>query len=165
MLVIQQEENYEDYTEGKRLGLPPPAELQFWIDANEKKRRNLIPPPGIMPVQGFVINEPESGIFFMNGNTDIGFQRESEFHLAPTTELIRLQRQIKIDSEIAKEMFSRINYVIEARMVMKGLFECKASESNVRRIQVKDIVKEVEDHLKTYSSAGMDISWYVEGIR
>nr|GFA65431.1 hypothetical protein [Tanacetum cinerariifolium] len=41
---------------------------------------------------------------------------------------------------------------------MKGLFECKASESNVRRIQVKDIVKEVEDHLKTYSSAGMDIS-------
>ncbi|GKF76240.1 hypothetical protein Tco_0225684, partial [Tanacetum coccineum] len=49
--------------------------------------------------------------------------------------------------------------------VMKGLSECKASESNVRRIQVKDIVKEVEDHLKTYSSAGMDISWYVEGIR
>ncbi|GKC77246.1 hypothetical protein Tco_1128020 [Tanacetum coccineum] len=31
--------------------------------------------------------------------------------------------------------------------------------------QVKDIVKEVEDYLKTYSSAGMDISWYVEGIR
>ncbi|GJW64606.1 putative reverse transcriptase domain-containing protein [Tanacetum coccineum] len=49
--------------------------------------------------------------------------------------------------------------------VMKGLSECKASESNVRRIQVKDIVKEVEDHLKTYSSVGMDISWYVEGIR
>nr|GEU98858.1 retrovirus-related Pol polyprotein from transposon TNT 1-94 [Tanacetum cinerariifolium] len=41
---------------------------------------------------------------------------------------------------------------------MKGLSECKASESNVRRIQVKDIVKKVEDHLKTYSSAGMDIS-------
>nr|GEX98943.1 nodal modulator 1 [Tanacetum cinerariifolium] len=38
--------------------------------------------------------------------------------------------------------------------VMKGLSECKASESNVRRIQVKDIVKEVEDHLKTYLSAG-----------
>ncbi|GKA23785.1 hypothetical protein Tco_0709818, partial [Tanacetum coccineum] len=27
-----------------------------------------------------------------------------------------------------------------------------------RRIRVKDIVKEVEDYLKTYSSAGMDIS-------
>ncbi|GJY18010.1 hypothetical protein Tco_0389501 [Tanacetum coccineum] len=42
---------------------------------------------------------------------------------------------------------------------MKGLSECKALESNIRRIQVKDIVKEVEDYLKTYSSAGMDISW------
>ncbi|GKA81685.1 hypothetical protein Tco_0788377 [Tanacetum coccineum] len=28
-----------------------------------------------------------------------------------------------------------------------------------RRIQVKDIVKEVEDYLKTYSSAGMDNNW------
>ncbi|GJR79535.1 hypothetical protein Tco_0150320 [Tanacetum coccineum] len=41
---------------------------------------------------------------------------------------------------------------------MKGLSECKASESNIRRIRVRDIVKEVEDYLKTYSSAGMDIS-------
>nr|GEW00828.1 dol-P-Man:Man(6)GlcNAc(2)-PP-Dol alpha-1,2-mannosyltransferase [Tanacetum cinerariifolium] len=40
----------------------------------------------------------------------------------------------------------------------EGLAECKASASNLRCIQVKDIVKEVEDHLKTYSSAGMDIS-------
>ncbi|GJV08596.1 hypothetical protein Tco_1346252 [Tanacetum coccineum] len=51
------------------------------------------------------------------------------------------------------------------QLAVKGLSECKASESNIRRIQVRDIVKEVEDHLKTYSSAGMDISWYVEGIR
>ncbi|GKA02834.1 hypothetical protein Tco_0675615 [Tanacetum coccineum] len=35
--------------------------------------------------------------------------------------------------------------------------------SNYRRIQVKDIVKKVEDCLKTYSSDGMDISWYVDG--
>ncbi|GJX87241.1 hypothetical protein Tco_0339255 [Tanacetum coccineum] len=35
---------------------------------------------------------------------------------------------------------------------------------NLRRIQVKDIVREVEDYLKIYSSAVMDISWYVEGI-
>ncbi|GKC88967.1 V-type proton ATPase subunit A1 [Tanacetum coccineum] len=44
---------------------------------------------------------------------------------------------------------------------MKVLSECEASESNVRRIQVKYIVKKVEDYLKTYSSAGMDISWVV----
>ncbi|GKC59297.1 retrovirus-related pol polyprotein from transposon TNT 1-94 [Tanacetum coccineum] len=77
--------------------------------------RNLIPSYGVMPIKGLVINEPESCIFFMNGNTYIGFQRESEFHLTPTTELIRLQRQIKVYSKIAKEMFSRMNYVIEAR--------------------------------------------------
>ncbi|GKE16830.1 hypothetical protein Tco_1424407, partial [Tanacetum coccineum] len=53
----------------------------------------------------------------------------------------------------------------EYQLAVKGLSECKASESNVRRIQVKDIVKVVEDYLKTYSSAGMNISWYVEGIR
>nr|GEU49009.1 hypothetical protein [Tanacetum cinerariifolium] len=48
---------------------------------------------------------------------------------------------------------------------IEGLAECKSSMSNLRRIQVKDIIKEVEDYLKTYSSAGMDINWYVEGIR
>ncbi|GKA51614.1 hypothetical protein Tco_0744810 [Tanacetum coccineum] len=53
----------------------------------------------------------------------------------------------------------------EASAGSKGLAECKASVSNLRRIQVKDIVKEVEDYLKTYLSAEMDISWYVEGIR
>ncbi|GKA51934.1 hypothetical protein Tco_0745130, partial [Tanacetum coccineum] len=48
---------------------------------------------------------------------------------------------------------------------IEGLVECKALASNLIRIQVKDIIKEVKDYLKTYSSAGMDISWYVEGIR
>ncbi|GJW32501.1 hypothetical protein Tco_0052533 [Tanacetum coccineum] len=41
---------------------------------------------------------------------------------------------------------------------IEGLADCKASASNLRRIQVKVIVKEVENYLKTYSSAGMDIS-------
>ncbi|GJR30296.1 retrovirus-related pol polyprotein from transposon TNT 1-94 [Tanacetum coccineum] len=45
---------------------------------------------------------------------------------------------------------------------MQGLSECKTSESNVGRIQVKDIIKKVEDYLKTYSSAGMDISYVVD---
>ncbi|GKA58575.1 hypothetical protein Tco_0757763 [Tanacetum coccineum] len=39
-------------------------------------------------------------------------------------------------------------------MGIEGLAECKASVSNLRRIQVKDIFEEVEDYLKTYSSAG-----------
>ncbi|GKA77114.1 hypothetical protein Tco_0783575 [Tanacetum coccineum] len=136
--------------------------------------------------KGLVIKEPELGIFYMNWNMDVVFQKENEFHLTPTVELIRIQNQIKVNSEITSEMYRSMNYVIEARddcikarktgeivgsiqcpdsEVMKGLSECEASKSNARRIQVKDIVKEVEDYLKKYSSAGMDISWYVEGIR
>ncbi|GKD90462.1 hypothetical protein Tco_1365969, partial [Tanacetum coccineum] len=41
--------------------------------------------------------------------------------------------------------------------MIKGLADSKASASNLRDIQVKDIVKEVEDYLKTYSPAKMDI--------
>nr|GEX18014.1 retrovirus-related Pol polyprotein from transposon TNT 1-94 [Tanacetum cinerariifolium] len=42
---------------------------------------------------------------------------------------------------------------------MKGLSECKALKRNIKCIRVKDIVKKVEDYLKTYSSPRMDISW------
>ncbi|GJV44519.1 hypothetical protein Tco_1429055 [Tanacetum coccineum] len=123
--------------QAKKLGLPPPPVLAtFGMTVEDKKRKrteflkevfvtenitvdgmymNLIPPPGVVPIQGLVINEPESGIFFMNGNTYIAFQRESEFHLTPTTQLIRIQNQIKVDSEIAGEMFTKMIYVIEAR--------------------------------------------------
>ncbi|GKD53507.1 hypothetical protein Tco_1286894, partial [Tanacetum coccineum] len=99
--------------QAKRLGLPPLPELAiFGLTAEEKKRkrtefikemfvtkdvrvdgmnRNLIPPPRIVPIEGLVIKELESGIFYMNRNTDVVFQRESEFHLAPTIELIHIQ--------------------------------------------------------------------------
>nr|GEW76043.1 hypothetical protein [Tanacetum cinerariifolium] len=130
--------------EVKRLGLPPSPELAtFGLTAENKKRKrtelikevfitknvrvdgmdqNLIPPSRIMPIQGLVINELELDIFFMNGNTDIGFQREK----------IRLSVEEPLSTGLR--------------------------ESNIRRIQVKYIVKEVEDYLKTYSSAGKDIS-------
>nr|GEV57606.1 hypothetical protein [Tanacetum cinerariifolium] len=39
---------------------------------------------------------------------------------------------------------------------MKGLDECIASASNLRRIPVRDIAKKVEDYFKTYSSAKID---------
>ncbi|GKB64336.1 hypothetical protein Tco_0920522 [Tanacetum coccineum] len=93
-------------------GLPPPSELAtFGLTIEERKRkrtefiremfviedvrvdgmnRNLIPPPRVVPIKGLVIKEPESGIFYMNRNTDVSFQRESEFPLTPTIELIRI---------------------------------------------------------------------------
>ncbi|GJR51731.1 retrovirus-related pol polyprotein from transposon TNT 1-94 [Tanacetum coccineum] len=52
-----------------------------------------------------------------------------------------------------------MSLVDEHQRALKGLAECKASASNLRRIQVRYIVKEVEDYLKTYLSVGMDISW------
>nr|GEU93963.1 hypothetical protein [Tanacetum cinerariifolium] len=65
------------------------------------------------------------------------YDKENEFHLATTAQLIKIQNAIKVESVIA----------------------------SLRRIQVRDIIKKVKDYLKTYSSAGMDISWYVDGIR
>ncbi|GJU97618.1 hypothetical protein Tco_1326889 [Tanacetum coccineum] len=125
----------------------------------------------------------------------IVFQREEEFCLATTAQLIRLHSAIQRGTLEAEEMFKKRDMTIEARndvnqareivqdnldgldqnmlsveeplsarlSGIEGLAECKALARNLRRIQVKDIVKEDEDHMKTYSSAGMD-SWYVEGI-
>nr|GEY50443.1 hypothetical protein [Tanacetum cinerariifolium] len=122
--------------QAKKLGLPPPPALvTFRMTAREKKKRteflkevfvtkdikvdgmgkNLIPPFEVVPIEGLVSKEPKPGIFYMNRNTDIAFQRESEFHLTPAVQLIRIQNQIKVDSEIASEMFRTMNYVIKAR--------------------------------------------------
>ncbi|GKB36080.1 hypothetical protein Tco_0881022, partial [Tanacetum coccineum] len=131
---------FSEWLEAKRLGLPPPPELAtFRLTAEEKKKRtyfikemfvtedvrvdemnrNLIPPPGVVPIESLVIKEPESGIFYMNRNTDVVFQRESEFHLTPTVELICIQNQIKVNSEIASEMYISMNYVIETRKTVQ----------------------------------------------
>ncbi|GJZ90043.1 hypothetical protein Tco_0661970 [Tanacetum coccineum] len=167
----------------KKLGTPPLPELAHFlkpiIDKKRKRskvltevfvkenitvdgmKRNLIPPPGVEGRKGMVIKESEEGIFYYNGNFDLAFLRVLEFHLATTVQLVRLQYSIIRDSPEAKEVYKLLGLEIESRNeVLKGLFECKASEGNFRRIQVKDIVKEVEDYLKTYSSAGMDISWW-----
>ncbi|GJX03220.1 hypothetical protein Tco_0189136 [Tanacetum coccineum] len=181
--------------QAKNLGLPPPPALaSFGMTAEDKKRkrmetlkevfvkeridvdgtqRNITPPSGVVGKEGMVIQEPEARFFYFNANFDLVFQRESEFHVTSTVQLIRLLNHINLDSPEAREMYKIMEIEIDSRddvdkareIVMKGLSECKASESNIRRIRVKDIVKEVEDYLKTYSSAGMDISWYVEGIR
>nr|GEV53648.1 hypothetical protein [Tanacetum cinerariifolium] len=64
-------------------------------------------------------------------------------------------------ADIQSSIPTIVTDTLEAKLpdsdVMKGLSKCKASKSNIRCIRVKDIIKEVEDYLKTYSSAGMDI--------
>ncbi|GJY45242.1 hypothetical protein Tco_0434305 [Tanacetum coccineum] len=94
-----------------KLGISPPHELSaFRLSAAEKKRkrsseilkevfvkeyimvdgmhRNLVPPSGVEGSRGLVVSEPKSGIFFYNRNFDLVFQREEEFHLATTAQLI-----------------------------------------------------------------------------
>ncbi|GJS90168.1 hypothetical protein Tco_0772804 [Tanacetum coccineum] len=181
-------------TQAEKLGVPPPPQLTAArVSGDEKKRkrtskiikevfmseyivvdgkhRNLVPPLRVRGSIGLVISEPESEIFFYNGNFDLVFQREEEFHLATTTQLIRIQSAIQRDTPEGEVMFKKMELTIEARsdvtkarkivkenLDVKGIVECKASASNLKRIQVKDIVKKVEDYLKTYSSVGMDIS-------
>ncbi|GJT89647.1 hypothetical protein Tco_1078492 [Tanacetum coccineum] len=127
-------------TTAGKLGIPPPPQLiAFEITPAEKRKkrrakviqevfvkynimvdgmhRNLVPHVGVVGSHGLVIYEPEAGIFVYNGSFDMVFQRESEFHLATTKQLTRIQNAIKIDSVIAREMYDKMIYVIEARDV------------------------------------------------
>nr|GEV22983.1 RNA-directed DNA polymerase, eukaryota [Tanacetum cinerariifolium] len=111
-------------THAGKLGISPPPQLTaFGLSTLEKKKkrsyeftkkvfvkedivmdrihRNLVPPLGILPLEGLVISEPESRIFYYNGNFDLVFQRESEFHLATPPQLIRIHNAIKVNLEIA----------------------------------------------------------------
>nr|GEW09664.1 hypothetical protein [Tanacetum cinerariifolium] len=78
--------------------------------------KNLIPPPRVMPIEGLVIKEPESG-------------------------LIRIQNQIKVDLEIADEMFRKMVYVMK-EPVSGGL---KGNERILR-------VQSLREQHQTYSS-------------
>nr|GEX83310.1 hypothetical protein [Tanacetum cinerariifolium] len=136
--------------QAKKVGLPPPPELAtFGMTCEDKKRkrteflkemfvtedirvdgmnRNIIPPPKIILIDGFVISEPELSI-----------KEPLSDGLGGDEDQLSVKHQLAV----------------------KGLSECKALESNIRRIKVIDIVNKVEDYLKIYSSAGMDISWPV----
>ncbi|GKE82166.1 hypothetical protein Tco_1552166, partial [Tanacetum coccineum] len=125
-------------TQAGKLGLSPPSKLTtFRLTPAEKKRkrtsdmiqevfvqedirvdgmeRNLIPPQGVVGSPGLVINEPKAGIFYYNGNFDLVFQRENEFHLATTAQLIRQLKHIKRDTPEGKDMVKKLQFAIEAR--------------------------------------------------
>ncbi|GKC66687.1 hypothetical protein Tco_1099285 [Tanacetum coccineum] len=104
---------FSEWIEDKKVGLPPPPQelATFGMSPDDKKRkrtkflkemfvtkdirmdgmnRNLTPPTGIILIDRLFITEPKSRIFFMHRNTNVAFQRESEFHLTPTVQLIRI---------------------------------------------------------------------------
>ncbi|GKB73104.1 hypothetical protein Tco_0934516 [Tanacetum coccineum] len=204
ILCHSKEKKEDEIINAKKVGLPPLQELATFgktSEDNKRKRskmikhmfvkedvevdgtqRNVAPPAGVIGKIKHVIRKLEAGFFYLNGNCDLVFQRESEFHITSIIQLIRLQRLIIQDSPKAREMINTTEYEIESRndvtrareiveknldkplssglrgdevqlsekhqLAVKGLSECKASKSNVRRIQVKDTVKEVEDYLK-----------------
>ncbi|GJV14140.1 hypothetical protein Tco_1359463 [Tanacetum coccineum] len=79
-----------------KLGIPPPPQLTASdLPSAEKKRKRGV--EEIIGSAGLVIREPESGIFVYNGNFDMVFQRENEFHLVTTAQLIRIQNAIKME--------------------------------------------------------------------
>ncbi|GJT29641.1 retrovirus-related pol polyprotein from transposon TNT 1-94 [Tanacetum coccineum] len=61
------------------------------------------------------------------------------------------------ESKITQENFV-YPIVLETSLSNERTRRSTTSANNLKLIQVKDIIKEVEDYLKTYSSAGMDIS-------
>ncbi|GJU83150.1 hypothetical protein Tco_1285515 [Tanacetum coccineum] len=108
-----------------------------------------------------VVNKPEPQLAQMSS---AGQMRMTELEISNIARLKPTHSNKIIEAKVYRKWVSR-NVRIRQPTGIEGLAECKASTRNLRRIQVKDIVKEVEDYLKTYSSAGMDISWYVKGIR
>ncbi|GJW54033.1 hypothetical protein Tco_0098118 [Tanacetum coccineum] len=151
----------EVITKAKKLGLPPPPELaHFGKPAEDRKRKRTKILHEVFVKENIVVDR-----MHINLIPPLGVVGSREFHLATTAQLIRQQSAIQRATPEAKEMIKKLKLTIEARDdVIKGLSECKASERNIRRIQVKDIVKKVKDYLKTYSSAGMDINWSAVSI-
>nr|GEW32453.1 hypothetical protein [Tanacetum cinerariifolium] len=111
----REKEEYE-----KRLKVLTPEELKAQtagLAAYEAKRAKMLKNFFLRVVRskGLVIRKPKSGIFFYNGKFDLVFPREKEFHLATTTQLIRIQSTIKRDTPKGKEMYKKMEFVIEAR--------------------------------------------------
>nr|GEZ12708.1 hypothetical protein [Tanacetum cinerariifolium] len=93
-------------------------------------QRNLTLPEGVVGKAGMVIKEPEDGIFLYNGNFDMVFQKRTS-----NEDSLGVKHQRAVKDSLSESL-----------------------SEHLRRIQVKDIVKEVKDYLKTYSSARMDIN-------
>ncbi|GJX82046.1 hypothetical protein Tco_0331527 [Tanacetum coccineum] len=169
----------------QKLGLPPLPELtEVGLSVVDKKRkrtfemikkvfvkenirvdgmdRDLIPPPGVVAIKGKVITEPElSEEMFQRLQLTIKARNDVE----QARIIIRDNLDdgaIPVDCKASEGNEDPLSAMHQ--LVIKGLADGKALASNLKDIQVKDIVKEVEDYLKTYSSAEMDIRWYVEGI-
>ncbi|GJR27714.1 hypothetical protein Tco_1103946 [Tanacetum coccineum] len=155
-------------TQAEKLGIPSPSELTaFGLSAAKKKRkrsseiiqevfvkdnivvygmqRNLIPPPGVEGTRGPVIREPES-----RSSSTMRGSLEVEEMFAKLELTIEAKNDVIEARKVKTQRYQRL-VECKASANSEVLAELKASTSNLRRIQVKYIIKEVEDYLKTYS--------------
>nr|GEV70641.1 hypothetical protein [Tanacetum cinerariifolium] len=115
LMTLSFSEWLEVIDQEKKLGLPPPPALEISGMTVDGMQRNLIPPPRVVPIDGLVITKPKSGIFFMSRNINVVFQREEEFHLATTIQLIEIHESIKRGTLEADKMFRKLELTIKAR--------------------------------------------------
>ncbi|GJY65048.1 hypothetical protein Tco_0466508, partial [Tanacetum coccineum] len=79
-----------------------------------------------------------------------------------------LEKKRKRRVEVMQEVFFKENIMVvgmQRNLVPPQRVIGSAGLIDYVRIQVKDIVKEVKDYLRTYSSVEMDISWIRVGIK
>nr|GEW12033.1 hypothetical protein [Tanacetum cinerariifolium] len=102
---------FSEWLEAKTLVIPPPPELSnFGIQVDDKKEKEAQ-----RSLRGLVITEPDAEIFYYNGNFNLDFHRESEFHLAITAQLIKILDDFQGNTPEAEEMYKRLQLAIEAR--------------------------------------------------
>ncbi|GJV75943.1 hypothetical protein Tco_1507527 [Tanacetum coccineum] len=128
----------------KKLGIPPPPKLTAFEFPSAKNKSSTK-----RKRRAKVIHK-----VFVKDNVKVDGMYRSGFvsglKLPPLgTKNFCLQWELRPDSS---GYVQQNIYVIEAK---EDIVEAR------RIVQVRDIVKEIKDYLKTYSSAGMDISFYV----
>ncbi|GJT44016.1 kinase-like domain, phloem protein 2-like protein [Tanacetum coccineum] len=170
-------------TQSGRLGLPPPSELSAYrLNPAEKKRkrdsdlieemlvkediriagmeRNLTLPSGVVAIKGKVITEPESEGQQMFKKMLFAIEARDDVDEARKTIKDNIDDGL-IPADCKASEGNEDPLSAKHQRLIKGLADGKASTSRLKYIQVKDIVKKVEDYLKTYSPAEMDIRWLI----
>ncbi|GKC90539.1 hypothetical protein Tco_1151188 [Tanacetum coccineum] len=139
-------------------------------------QRNLTLPYSVVGKSGLVIQEPEVGLLkHINQDSPearemykiMEIEIESRGDVNKAKEIVRTNSDgmgIDVPAECKASEGNKDPLGAKHHRMIKGLAYGKASASNLKDIQVKDIVKEVKDYLKTYSPAKIDIRWYVKGM-
>nr|GEW04314.1 hypothetical protein [Tanacetum cinerariifolium] len=138
--------------QAKKVGQPPPPELATFRMTTEQRKRKRI--SGKI---GHVIREPKARLITRDSQEARDLINLMEYEIASRNNVTKAREIAEKNLDgLGNNVGDEVQLSAKHQLTMKGLFECKASESNIRRIQVKDTVKELEDYLKAYSSAGMD---------